>query len=155
MSSPSSANSATDPGPRRDIPFVDIEERVRYAETDGMGFAYHGNYFVWFEMGRTELCRRRGLAYKDIEAMGFFIVVAEASCRYRRPLRYDDALVIRTFLSEATPKKFVFSYEVTGQGDPAVVHATGQTIHVVVNREGKVTSLPQGVLDQILRPPKD
>jgi acyl-CoA thioester hydrolase len=155
MSSPSSENSATDPGSRRDLPFVDIEERVRYAETDGMGIAYHGNYFVWFEMGRTELCRRRGLAYKDIETMGFFIVVAEASCRYRRPLRYDDRFVVRTFLSEATPKKFVFSYEVTGQRDPSVVHATAQTVHVVVDREGKVTPLPQDILDRILGPAKD
>jgi acyl-CoA thioester hydrolase len=152
MSSPNSANSAIDPGRPPSLPSADIEERVRYAETDGMGIAYHGNYFTWFEMGRTELCRRRGLAYKDIEAMGYFIVVAEATCRYRRPLRYDDRFVVRTYLTEATPKKIVFAYEVTRPEDPAVVCATGETVHVVVDREGKVTPLPEDVLKRILRP---
>jgi acyl-CoA thioester hydrolase len=115
-----------------------------------MGIAHHKNYFVWFEMGRTELCRRRGLAYKDIEARGFFVVVAEASCRYKYSLRYDDRFVVRTSLSEATAKKFVFSYEVIRKDDPAIVHATGQTVHVVVDRQGHVTPIPEDVLNKII-----
>jgi acyl-CoA thioester hydrolase len=152
MSSPSSANSTTDPAPAgRDLPFVEVEERVRYAETDGMGIAYHGNYFVWFEVGRTEFCRRRGLAYRDIETGGFFIVVVEAACQYKKPLRYDDAFIVRTSLREATAKKFVFDYEVLRKEDREVL-ATGQTVHLVVNRQGKVALLPQELLDRLLCP---
>jgi len=152
MSSPNSANSATDTAPAgRDIPSVDIEERVRYAETDGMGIAYHGNYFAWFEVGRTELCRRRGLTYREIEDRGFFIVVVEAACQYKKPLRYDDRFIVRTTLGEATAKKFVFAYEVLGLEDREV-RATGQTVHLVVNRQGKVAALPPELFDRILRP---
>jgi len=152
MSSPSSANSATDAAPAGgDLPPVDIEERVRYAETDGMGIAYHANYFVWFEVGRTEFCRRRGLTYRTIEDGGFFIVVVEAACQYKKPLRYDDRFVVRTTLKEATDKKFVFAYEVVGLEDREV-RATGQTVHLVVNRRGKVAGLPPELLDTLLRP---
>jgi len=154
MSSPSSANSATDPSPAgRDLPFVEVEERVRYAETDGMGIAYHGNYFVWFEVGRTELCRRRGLTYREIESRGFFIVVVEAACQYKKPLRYDDAFIVRTTLREATAKKFVFGYDVLRKEDGEVL-ATGQTVHLVVNRQGKVAPLPQELLDRLIVPDK-
>ena len=151
MSSPSWAKSATDdPLPARD-PAVDIEERVRYAETDAMGIAHHSNYFVWFEAGRTEFCRRRGLAYRDIEGSGFFIVVVEASCRYKKPLRYDDRFTVRTVLEEATPKKFVFAYEILGpEGAPPL--ATGRTVHIVLDREGRVSALPADLLERFAGP---
>jgi acyl-CoA thioester hydrolase len=154
MSSPSSANSATDPAVAgRDLPFVEVEERVRYAETDGMGIAYHGNYFAWFEVGRTELCRRQGLTYREIETRGFFIVVVEASCQYKKPLRYDDAFIVRTSLRQAAAKKFVFDYEVLRKENREVL-ATGQTVHLVVDRRGKVAPLPQELLDRLLGPNK-
>jgi len=152
MSSPSSANSATDPSPAApDAPAAEIEERVRYAETDGMGIAHHRNYFVWFEQGRTELCRRRGLTYREIEERGFFIVVVEAACHYKKPLRYDDRFIVRTALRESSAKKFVFSYEVLRAEDRQVA-ATGETVHLVVNREGRVAPLPQDVLDLLAGP---
>jgi acyl-CoA thioester hydrolase len=152
MSSPNSGNSATDAAPAgRDLRSVDVEERVRYAETDGMGIAYHANYFVWFEVGRTEFCRRRGLTYRAIEDHGFFIVVVEAACQYKKPLRYDDRFIVRTTLKEATDKKFVFAYEVVGLEDREA-RATGQTVHLVVNRQGKVAALPAELFDRLLRP---
>jgi acyl-CoA thioester hydrolase len=152
MSSPSSANSATDPSPTApDAPVVEFEERVRYSETDGMGIAHHRNYLVWFELGRTELCRRRGLTYREIEEAGFFIVVVDAACHYKKPLRYDDRFIVRTFLRESGPKKFVFSYEVLRAEDRQVV-ATGETVHMVVNRDGRVSPLPQDVLDRLTGP---
>src|SRR3984957_1819896 len=71
--------------------------RARYAETDQMGVVYHSNYFVWFEVGRVELCRQLGFAYKEMESEDdSYIVVAEAKCRYKRPARFDDVLTIRT-----------------------------------------------------------
>jgi len=152
MSSPSSANSATDPpAAPPDAPVLELEERVRYSETDGMGIAHHRNYFVWFELGRTEFCRRQGLTYREIEELGFFIVVVDAACHYKKPLRYDDRFIIRTVLREAGLKKFVFAYEVLRAEDREVA-ATGETVHLVVNRAGRVSALPRAVLDRLTRP---
>jgi len=154
MSSPSSANSAIDAASRaRDLPAIEIEERVRYAETDGMGIAHHKNYFVWFEVGRTEYCRRRGLTYREVEGLGFFSVVVEASCLYKKPLRYDDQFIIRTVLREATLKKFVFVYDVLRKDDREVL-ATGHTVHITVNRQGRASQLPPEVLETLLGPEK-
>jgi acyl-CoA thioester hydrolase len=71
--------------------YVETTIRVRYAETDQMGVVYYGNYFTWFEVGRVELCRQSGFAYKLMEIEDdSFIVVVEARCRYKRPGRFDD-----------------------------------------------------------------
>jgi acyl-CoA thioester hydrolase len=150
--SPSSANF-----PNRKIlrpllpPYVQIEERVRYSETDKMGVAHNKSFFEWFELGRTEYCRHKGLSYREIEERGFYLVVAEASCRYRRPLRYDERFLIRTSLRDSTPRKTVFAYELRS-ADGDVLIAQGYTVHVSVNREGTVTPLPSDILEKIRRP---
>ena len=82
---------------------AELELRVRYAETNQMGVAHHASFFVWFEAARTEFIRARGRSYADVEAAGWLLVVVEAQCRYRRPARYDDVLVIRTHLPVAAP----------------------------------------------------
>ncbi len=69
--------------------FIEFEELVRYSETDKMGVAHNKNYFEWFEIGRTEYCRQKNIPYKDIETQGFFLVVVEAFCKYKKPLKYD------------------------------------------------------------------
>jgi acyl-CoA thioester hydrolase len=66
-----------------------------------MGIAHHSNYIVWFEIGRTDLCRATGFPYADIERRGFILVVTEVSCRYLTPFRYDDEVVIRTSVAGA------------------------------------------------------
>jgi len=107
---------------------VETEERVRYSETDQMGVAHNKSYFEWFEIGRTEFCRKRGIPYREIEARGFYLVVVEAFCKYRKPLRYDQAILIRVTLREATPKKVVFDYEILGLPDrPSSPPATRST----------------------------
>ena len=81
--------------------FFDTIVRVRYAETDQMGFVYYGNYYIYFEIGRVEYMRHQGVNYKQMEIQDdSFIVVAESKCRYRRPARYDDLLRIRTRVTE-------------------------------------------------------
>src|ERR1044072_8926348 len=81
--------------------------RVRYAETDRMGVVYHANYLVWFEIGRTEFCRARGFASKDMEENDqAFLVVAEACCRCKAPAEYHDELVTRTPIPEV-PRRSV------------------------------------------------
>jgi|SRR5215471_8075047 len=119
--------------------------RVRYAETDQMGVAYYANYFVWFEVGRSQYCNDCGFSYRDMEReTGLFLIVAEASCRYRNPARYEDELVIRTRVTEATRRTLRFCYEIDrSNGDPVAV---GETLHVLINSQGRPSSFPQKYL---------
>lgn len=121
--------------------------RVRYAETDQMGVAYHANFFVWFEVGRVELLRQVGFDYKQMElADDCHIAVVEACCRYRAPARYDDELTIETRLTAVRSSVLQFTYKVYcgGAGDAAPrLLAEGETSHVVVDRLMAKRSLPK------------
>jgi acyl-CoA thioester hydrolase len=122
--------------------FHETTVRVRYAETDQMGVVYHANYYVWFELGRTEMLRATGINYKEMESRDdCYIVVAESSCRYLRPARYDDVLRIRTRIVEAKPRILRIAYEVVNEA-AAELLATGQTVHVICDKEGRTRSLP-------------
>jgi acyl-CoA thioester hydrolase len=117
--------------------------RVRYAETDQMGVVYHGNYFTWFEVGRVELCRQLGFEYKQMEIEDdSFIVVAEAQCRYKRPARFDDVLAVRTRFANSQRRTIRFRYEILNQASGEVI-ATGETMHVICDRQGRPKSLPE------------
>lgn len=124
---------------------VEIEARVRYSEVDRFGVAHNKQYFEWFEIGRTEFCRQKGLSYKEIEEKGYVLVVVEAFCRYRRPLRYDDQFIIQVACVEAKPRKVVFAYRLMSL-DRSTIMAQGYTIHVPVNSQGEVTPLPDEIL---------
>lgn len=123
------------------------EVRVRYAETDQMGVAYHGNYFIWFEVGRIELLRQVGWSYKALEAGGVGLPVIEATCQYRRPARYDDELQIRTVGRMATAIRVEFTYELVRSTDDCLL-ATATTLHVPVSPAGRPCRLP-GALKEI------
>jgi acyl-CoA thioester hydrolase len=131
-------------------PAVEIEERVRYSETDQMGVAHNKSYFEWFEIGRTEFCRRRGIPYKEIEARGHYLVVVEAFCRYRKPLRYDQEFIVRVTLRETTRKKVTFEYEILSKADRKLI-ASGHTVHIATNAAGEVSPLPQSILDRLIQ----
>jgi len=128
--------------------FIEFEERVRYSEIDRMGVAHNKNYFEWFEIGRTEYCHKKNIPYKSIEDQGYYLVVAEAFCRYKRPLRYDETFLIRVFLKEISPKKVVFSYELVTKKDKKTI-ATGYTVHIATNSKAEVRSLPQDILNKL------
>lgn len=113
--------------------FVESRVRVRYKETDQMGIAHHSNYVVWFEIGRTDLCRATGIPYTEIERRGRILVVVEIGCRYLAPFRYDDEVVIRTSASQAASRLMRFEYELVDVG--GTVHATGFSRHVWLDRE--------------------
>lgn len=115
------------------------EVTVRYAETDMMGIVYHGNYLPWFEIGRTELLRDRGLPYRELEAAGYRLPVLEVNVRYRRPALYDDTVTIVTTLREKPVLRIKLDYELY-RGDELL--ATGSTLHAFVDREGRPTRLP-------------
>jgi acyl-CoA thioester hydrolase len=127
---------------------VETEERVRYSETDQMGVAHNKSYFEWFELGRTEFCRSKGIPYKDVEAQGFYLVVVEALCKYRKPLRYDQQFIIRVTLREAATKKVVFDYEILTKEERRLV-ASGYTVHVSTDARGEVSALPAAVLEKL------
>jgi acyl-CoA thioester hydrolase, YbgC/YbaW family len=123
--------------------FHDATVRVRYAETDQMGVVYHANYLIWFEIGRVELMRALGFEYKLMETEDdCFIVVAEATCRYLHPARYDELLRVRTRISQAAKRVVKYSYELLRDSDSAVL-ATGATTHVICGRNGKPKQIPE------------
>ncbi|MFI5184300.1 MAG: acyl-CoA thioesterase [Vicinamibacteria bacterium] len=115
--------------------------RVRYAETDQMGVAYHGNYFAWFEVGRTDLLRNLGMTYRDLERDGVRLPVIEAHARFLRPARYDDVLDIHTRVASLGGARIGFEYEVRRDGTEAPL-ATGSTAHAAVDGEGRPRRLP-------------
>jgi acyl-CoA thioester hydrolase len=120
---------------------------VRYAETDQMGVVYYANYLVWMEVGRVELCKARGFNYHDMEREeGVYLAVAEAICRYRSPARFDDEVVVKTWIEEANARMVTFAYEMrlAGSGDASgQVLATGSTRHLFVSRQMERTRMPQ------------
>jgi acyl-CoA thioester hydrolase len=125
--------------------FVDTVVNVRYAETDQMGIVYYANYLVWFEVGRVAWCRARGFQYRDMEAdYGRMMVVAEATCRYRAPARFEDDILIRTAVSSATDRVVRFTYEIRNQGTGQIL-ATGETVHVVTDRELRPARMPDPI----------
>jgi acyl-CoA thioester hydrolase len=125
------------------IDHADTTIRVRYAETDQMGVVYHANFFTWFEVGRVELCRQLGFEYKRMESEDdSYIVVAEAHCRFKRPARFDDLLIIRTRITQAQRRTVRFAYEVLNQSTRELI-ATGETLHVICDRAGRPKSLPE------------
>ena len=118
----------------------ELSIRVRYAETDRMGLLHHANYFVYFEMGRTELLRAKGLSYREVEDAGHFLVITEIGCKFKRPAYYDDLLTLRTTVAKVTHVKIVHQYQLFSDG---VLLAEGHSTLVCVDREGKPQPLPE------------
>lgn len=123
--------------------------RVRYAETDKMGVAYHGEYLPWFEVGRTDWLRNGPeRCYRRLEAAGWFLPVIELTARYHSPARYDDDVLIMTTLSEASRARFCFDYECLRAGGELL--ARGRTVHAVTDGRGRACRLPPEVFSWIL-----
>jgi acyl-CoA thioester hydrolase len=117
--------------------------RVRYAETDQMGVVYHANYLVWFEVGRVELMRQRGMSYKDAEIehnCGFAVV--EATVRYKAPARYDDELIVETRVKGVRGPVVRFAYRIVRAEDRLLL-CEGETVHVVVGRDMRRVPMPK------------
>ena len=114
----------------------------RYAETDRGGVVHHSVYPVWFEMGRTELLRVNGLAYKELEKTGVFFVVAELCIKYRRPAKYDEELQLETSCSAVTASRIEHTYKLTRCCDEVIL-AEGSSMLACVNAQGKICRLPE------------
>jgi acyl-CoA thioester hydrolase len=107
-----------------------------------MGVAHHAEYFAWFEVGRTDLLRERGMTYRELETEGLRLPVIDARARYLRPVFYDDVLEIHTRLSELGGARVSFEYEVRRAGTAGPL-ATGATSHAAVDRDGRPRRLPE------------
>ena len=120
----------------------EIPIRVRYSETDAMGYLHHANYLSYFEVGRTELFRAQGGDYRALEAQGFFFVVVKIECKYQQPARYDDVLTLRTTLTRVSPAKLEHTYEVFRDGR---LLARAESVLACVDREGRVRRIADAV----------
>ena len=122
--------------------------RVTYAETDAMGVVYYANYLRWLEVGRTELMRSLGVAYREMEDGGAFLPVSEVFCKYHVPARYDDLLIIETTVDFLKRASIQFSYRILRQSDETLL-ITGSTLHAFVDREGKIVKVPPALRSKL------
>ncbi len=121
----------------------DARLRVRYAETDQMGVVYYANYVVWMEVGRVEYCKSVGFNYRDMEQNdGVLLAVVEVNCRFLSPARFDDEVIVKTWVEEATTRMIRFGYEMR-LADGGRVLAKAETRHMFVGRDFRRTRLPE------------
>lgn len=111
--------------------------RTRYGETDQMGIVYHPNYYIYFEMGRTEFLREAvGISYREMEDLGVLLPLTETRCKYIIPAKYDDELMVKTTVKSMTVARISFSYKLLRTSDGALL-AEGETVHAFTNGSGK------------------
>jgi acyl-CoA thioester hydrolase len=119
--------------------------RVRYAETDKMGIVYYANYFVWMEIGRTDYCKSAGFSYRDMEKEDANMAVADASCRYIAPARYDDEILVRTTIERLNRRLITFAYSIFN-AETGEALAEGKTVHITVDKHGRKSAIPHKYL---------
>lgn len=122
----------------------ELQFRVRYKETDAMGYLHHANYAVYFEMGRTELLRAQGGNYREMEAAGIFMVVVRLSTHFRKPARYDDLLTLKTRVKRVGAAKLEHEYFLY-RGTELL--SQGESVLACVDRLGKVQLIPDSFRD--------
>lgn len=124
--------------------------RVRYAETDKMGIVHHSNYYVWFELGRSDYCRARGFSYLEMEERNEnYMIVAESYCRYKAPAFYEDILIIRSNIASIRSRSIQFVYQVFRPADNKLI-AEGETLHFITDKNKRVRSIPPYYRDKLL-----
>jgi acyl-CoA thioester hydrolase len=124
--------------------------RVRYSETDQMGYVYYGNYAMYYEVARVESLRQLGLTYKEIEDMGVMMPVVENKSRYLAPARYDDLLRIVTTLREKPGVRIRFEYEIFNNENTLINR--GETLLVFINKETNRPCRQPPAMEKVLAP---
>ncbi|MCU0417776.1 MAG: acyl-CoA thioesterase [Cytophagaceae bacterium] len=121
-----------------------VQVRVRYAETDQMGYVYYGNYATYFEVARVETFRHLGCSYKSMEAQGILMPVLDFKTKFIKPARYDDVLSIKVIIKEKPGVRITFNYEVYNEHN--VLLNLAETTLVFINDQFKPTLPPDSVL---------
>ncbi len=122
----------------------DHQLRVRYAETDKMGYVYYGNYATYFEVARAESLRALGFSYRELEESGVMMPVLDLKCFYRKPARYDELLTIRVRIPKLPGVKIHFLYDILNE-KAEIIH-TGETTLVFVNMSsGRPCPMPEAM----------
>lgn len=119
--------------------FSETAIKVRYAETDQMGIVHHSNYAVWFEAGRTDFIRNMGMPYSKIEESGAMLPLLELRCSFKSFAKYEDELVVKTWIKEYTGTRLVFHYDIC-KADGRVI-SEGETMHAWTNEELKPVNI--------------
>lgn len=122
--------------------------RIRYADTDQMGYMYYGNYATMYEVARTEMLRSLGMTYKSMEEDGVMMPVLELKCKYLKPALYDDEIVVKVIIEEKPGVRIVFKYELFNQYE--VLINLGETTLVFVDIEkNRPCMAPKNFLQKI------
>jgi acyl-CoA thioester hydrolase len=122
-----------------------INIRVRYAETDQMGYVYYGNYATYYEVARVEAIRALGFSYAELEQAGTIMPVLELRCKYIRPARYDDLLRVELYIKELPQTRIKFEYEIYNQED-TLLNVGDTTLVFVDQQTGRPCPPPDGIL---------
>ena len=117
------------------------ELRIRYNEVDKMGVVHHSRFFVFFEIGRTELLRKSGFTYREFEDKKLFLPIINVSCSYKAPIKYDDVIKVETTMDRMTSVKIEHSYNIWNH-DKTILHATAKTTLACVNEKGELQKIP-------------
>jgi acyl-CoA thioester hydrolase len=116
---------------------------VRFAETDQMRVVHHAAYLVYFEEGRSELCRQHGVPYVELENSGLSLALSEVSVRYLAPARYDERITVRAWVEQLRSRGITFAYEIVNAASQQTL-VTGQTRHICIDQAGQVRRIPEG-----------
>lgn len=119
--------------------------RVRFAETDKFGFAYHGAYFAWFEVGRTDWLRERGMTYVEFMAKGLHLPVVSTEAKFLKPVAYDAAIEIITTLAHVTGVRVAFDYVLRREGETEAL-TRARTEHASVDDAGRPKRFPEDIV---------
>ena len=125
-----------------------VDVRVRYSETDQMGVVYHGNYVPYFEIGRVEWLRNKGISYKELEESGIALPIVSMHLNYKKPARYDDLLTVKTILKSQTSVKIEFDYEIYNEANELLTMGYSMLVFVDM-KTGRPMTPPNYVSEKI------
>ncbi|MEZ4842242.1 MAG: thioesterase family protein [Flavobacteriaceae bacterium] len=126
----------------------EIKFRVRYGETDQMGYVYYGNYAEYFEMGRVEWLRNLGISYKSMEESGVMLPVVNLNINYIKPAKYDDLLTLKTTLLQKPTAKIEFDFQLFNEENELLTK--GYTSLVFIDmKKNRPTKAPEYILEKL------
>ena len=131
--------------------------RIRYAETDKMGYVYYGNYATFYEVARTEMLRSTGISYKELEEMGVMLPVTDLVCKYSHPARYDDLITIKTYIKEKPLIRIKFEYEIYNENGVLLNTGYSQLVFVDIakNKPCRAPQIFQEKMEPFFRTHED